>query len=48
VVIGSPCSGHGFKFTPWIGRMLADLATNDPAADDPASLDPRHRLAAFR
>jgi sarcosine oxidase len=26
VVIGSPCSGHGFKFTPIIGRQLADLA----------------------
>ncbi len=29
VVIGSPCSGHGFKFTPLIGRILADLATGD-------------------
>jgi sarcosine oxidase len=27
IVIGSPCSGHGFKFTPLIGRILADLAT---------------------
>jgi sarcosine oxidase len=27
VVIGSPCSGHGFKFTPLVGRILADLAT---------------------
>ena len=26
VVIGSPCSGHGFKFVPLVGRMLADLA----------------------
>ena len=26
LVIGSPCSGHGFKFTPLIGRRLADLA----------------------
>lgn len=26
VVIGSACSGHGFKFTPAIGRRLADLA----------------------
>jgi sarcosine oxidase len=30
VVIGSPCSGHGFKFTPLIGRILADLATAQP------------------
>lgn len=27
VVIGAGFSGHGFKFTPVIGRMLADLAT---------------------
>ena len=26
VVIGSPCSGHGFKFAPAIGTRLADLA----------------------
>ena len=25
LVIGSPCSGHGFKFVPLIGRILADL-----------------------
>jgi sarcosine oxidase len=27
VVIGSACSGHGFKFTPLIGSVLADLVT---------------------
>jgi sarcosine oxidase len=26
VVIGSPCSGHGFKFAPLIGERLAGLA----------------------
>lgn len=26
VVVGSPCSGHGFKFAPHIGEKLADLA----------------------
>ena len=26
VIIGSPCSGHGFKFTSVIGEILADLA----------------------
>ncbi len=26
IVIASPCSGHGFKFAPVIGRILADLA----------------------
>jgi monomeric sarcosine oxidase len=25
VVVGSPCSGHGFKFAPLIGRLLAEL-----------------------
>jgi sarcosine oxidase len=27
LVIGSPCSGHGFKFAPAIGERLAKLAT---------------------
>lgn len=26
VIVGSPCSGHGFKFAPLIGRRLAALA----------------------
>jgi sarcosine oxidase len=26
IVLGSPCSSHGFKFAPVIGQMLADLA----------------------
>jgi glycine/D-amino acid oxidase-like deaminating enzyme len=26
VVIGSACSGHGFKFAPVVGARLADLA----------------------
>jgi sarcosine oxidase len=26
VVVGSPCSGHGFKFAPVVGRNLASLA----------------------
>lgn len=31
VVIGSACSGHGFKFAPLVGSVLADLATGaDP------------------
>ena len=25
VVVCSPCSGHGFKFTPAIGALAADL-----------------------
>ena len=31
VVVGSPCSGHGFKFAPAIGERLADLATEAAA-----------------
>ena len=26
VVVGSACSGHGFKFAPVVGRTLAALA----------------------
>ncbi len=26
VVVGSPCSGHGFKFAPAIGELLGELA----------------------
>lgn len=27
VAFASPCSGHGFKFGPWVGERLADFAT---------------------
>ena len=30
VVVASPCSGHGFKFTPEIGRLVAGLALDEP------------------
>jgi sarcosine oxidase len=30
IVVGSPCSGHGFKFAPLIGKILADMATGRP------------------
>jgi sarcosine oxidase len=39
VVVGSPCSGHGFKFAPLVGKILADMATSRPIA---------LRLDAFR
>jgi sarcosine oxidase len=29
VVVGSPCSGHGFKFAPAVGRRLAELALEE-------------------
>ena len=28
VVIGSPCSGHGFKFAPAIGQRLARMVAD--------------------
>ncbi len=28
VIVASPCSGHGFKFSCLVGRVLADLATS--------------------
>lgn len=34
VIVGSPCSGHGFKFASAIGEVLADLATNRPPRVD--------------
>ncbi|WP_432245251.1 FAD-dependent oxidoreductase [Arthrobacter sp. G.S.26] len=34
VVIGAGFSGHGFKFTPAIGRILADLATGTRPAPE--------------
>jgi sarcosine oxidase len=34
VIVASPCSGHGFKFAPAIGEVLADLATGGPPRFD--------------
>ena len=34
VIVASPCSGHGFKFAPVIGEILADLATAGATAHD--------------
>ena len=31
LVVGSPCSGHGFKFAPAMGDLLADVALADVA-----------------
>lgn len=39
VLITSACSGHGFKFCPVIGELLADLAQNN---------QPRFDLSLFR
>jgi len=43
VIVASPCSGHGFKFAPVIGEILADLATTGATRHDIS----RFRLARF-
>jgi sarcosine oxidase len=39
VIVASPCSGHGFKFSTVIGEILADLATDGTT---------RHDIGLFR
>ncbi len=41
IVIASPCSGHGFKFSSLTGRLLSDMALDkDPGFDlSPFSID---------
>jgi sarcosine oxidase len=39
VVLASPCSGHGFKHSPAIGEMLADMVLGRT---------PRFDLSPFR
>jgi glycine/D-amino acid oxidase-like deaminating enzyme len=33
-IVASPCSGHGFKFAPVIGEVIADLATTGTTSHD--------------
>jgi len=39
VLIVSPCSGHGFKFCPVVGEILADLIERG---------EMRHNISPFR
>ena len=39
IIVASPCSGHGFKFAPVVGEILADLATSGSS---------RHDISRFR
>jgi sarcosine oxidase len=39
ILVASPCSGHGFKFAPAIGEILADLAVSGST---------RHDISRFR
>jgi sarcosine oxidase len=34
IIVASPCSGHGFKFAPVVGEILADLATGGGIGHD--------------
>jgi len=34
IIIASPCSGHGFKFSSVIGKTLCDMATEQPLQFD--------------
>jgi sarcosine oxidase len=43
VIVASPCSGHGFKFAPVVGEILADLAAAGRTDHDIA----RFSLARF-
>lgn len=43
IVVASPCSGHGFKFAPVLGEILADLADQGATSHDIG----RFRLARF-
>jgi sarcosine oxidase len=43
VIVVSPCSGHGFKFAPVIGEILAELAMEGATQHDIS----RFRLARF-
>ncbi len=45
VVVVSPCSGHGFKFVPAIGRLAAAMATSGEARADDVDRPDVWRLA---
>ncbi len=44
IIVASPCSGHGFKFAPAIGEILAELATAGTSRHDIS----RFRIGRFR
>ena len=45
VVYASACSGHGFKFAPGIGEVLAQLALDGRSAVDVSAFD-RERMVS--
>ena len=44
IIVASPCSGHGFKFAPVVGEILADLALEGGTGHDIR----RFRIGRFR
>jgi sarcosine oxidase len=40
ITIASPCSGHGAKFAPLLGRIIADAASGERAAPDMFRVSP--------
>lgn len=47
VVVGAGFSGHGFKFVPLIGEVLADLVVDGSTAHDIALFDPARPAATI-
>jgi monomeric sarcosine oxidase len=47
-IVCSACSGHGAKFAPLTGELVADLACGGPDPNNPNIADPRFTLAAHR
>jgi sarcosine oxidase len=48
VIVASPCSGHGFKFAPMIGEIIADLATTGTTSHDISRFSLRRSLVSPR
>jgi sarcosine oxidase len=47
LVVGAGFSGHGFKFVPEIGRLLAALAAGEPGPGNPFTLGPGRRAGVL-
>jgi sarcosine oxidase len=43
VILASPCSGHGFKFGPLVGRIVADLCETGVCDYDISRWDPNRK-----
>ena len=45
VILASPCSGHGFKFVPFLGELIADLAQDQKNEFHLERFQAKHALA---